>query len=81
MPYIKELDRLGIEDGYIEPETPGQLNFAFTMYIKRYIQQRGSSYETFNDILGALEGCRMEFYRRVVAPYEDEKIKENGDVY
>ena len=41
----------------------------------------GNSYATINDIIGALEGAKMEFYRRVVAPYEDEKIKENGDVY
>ena len=30
---------------------------------------------------GALECAKLEFARRIVAPYEDAKIKENGDVY
>jgi len=30
---------------------------------------------------GMLVTCLLEFYRRVAAPYEDTKIKENGDVY
>ena len=29
---------------------------------------------------GVLELVRLEFYRRVVAPYEDMKREENGDV-
>ena len=29
---------------------------------------------------GAVVFAVLEFYRRVVAPYEDTKIKENGDV-
>ena len=29
----------------------------------------------------ALEGAKLEFYRRIVAPYEELKIKENGEVY
>lgn len=32
-------------------------------------------------VLRALKDAKLEFYRRVVAPYEDLKIKENGDVY
>ena len=30
--------------------------------------------------MGVLECCKLEFYRRVAAPYEDIKIEENGDV-
>jgi len=32
------------------------------------------------DVLGALECAKLEFYRRLVAVYEDVKIRENGDV-
>lgn len=32
-------------------------------------------------VIGALEFALSEFKRRVVAPYEDGKIAENGDVY
>jgi hypothetical protein len=31
-------------------------------------------------VIGALENCKMELYRRKIAPYEDIKIEENGDV-
>jgi hypothetical protein len=34
-----------------------------------------------NDIIGALEACKLEFYRRLVSHYEDIKIRSNGDVY
>lgn len=32
-------------------------------------------------ILGVLSCVQQEFYRRVVAPYEDQKCRENGDVF
>lgn len=31
--------------------------------------------------VGILVCALLEFYRRAVAPYEDNKIKENGDAY
>lgn len=36
---------------------------------------------TDEDTLGVLRCCQLELYRRMVAPYEDKKIQENGDVY
>jgi hypothetical protein len=59
----------------------GELNFVLTSVILDYIDTKGLKYQTINDILGALEGAKAEFYRRVAVPYEDKKIKENGDVY
>lgn len=63
------------------PETPGELNFAITMLLTGYLEKRGVNYVSLNDCMGALEGAKLELYRRVVAPYEDKKIAENGDVY
>jgi predicted DNA-binding protein with PD1-like motif len=79
MPYIRQEDRnyavnMGAEDS-------GDLNFLFTHEIKKYMNLKGVSYKTINDVIGALEGAKLEFYRRVAAPYEDTKIEENGDVY
>jgi hypothetical protein len=34
-----------------------------------------------NEAIGVLECAKLELYRRVAAPYEDEKIAESGDVY
>jgi hypothetical protein len=62
-------------------EDAGELNFLLTRLIMRYANVQGLKYKTINDILGALEGAKMEFYRRVVVKYEDSKREENGDVY
>jgi hypothetical protein len=81
MPYIKPEDRVAL---YFEPsDTPqnaGELNYILTKISHRYWEDNGKNYQAFNDIIGALEGCKLELYRRKVAPYEDIKIKENGDV-
>lgn len=80
MPYIKKDDRDQICLGR-GSRTAGELNFIFSLLIKNYVGDKGESYQTYNDILGALEGAKLELYRRKIAPYEDKKIKENGDVY
>lgn len=45
-----------------------------------YLLTCGIKYKHINDICGVLEAVKAEFYRRVAAPYEDLKIKENKDV-
>jgi len=79
MPYIsKELREEVKLNG---PHNTGELNYSITQIINDYIKQWGLSYKKINDILGALEGAKLEFYRRVAAPYEEEKRAQNGDVY
>jgi hypothetical protein len=39
------------------------------------------NYDNFNEVIGVLECMKLELYRRMIAPYEDTKCKENGDVY
>ena len=85
MPYIKQLRRLqldtvAIEDSKFEINNPGELNYVITRLIDNYHSRRGD-YQSVNDVVGALEGAKLEFYRRVAAPYEDQKAMENGDVY
>jgi hypothetical protein len=84
MPYItKRLRELLVDKDAIHkaPLTPGELNFVLTSAINEYIRTNELSYQTINDIIGALEGAKMEFYRRVAVPYENAKMTENGDVY
>lgn len=78
MPYIPTADRDGAD---LFPNTPGELNFALTKLVITYVEGKGLSYQAINDVLGALEGAKLEFYRRVAVPYENEKIRANGDVY
>lgn len=87
MPYIKQEDRDHIYNdmegaiAIVMPDNPGELNYAITKLVYEYHQRMGGRYQHINDVLGALEGAKLEFYRRVAAPYEDKKIEENGDVY
>lgn len=83
MPYIKQDERY-LLDAHLSAVTPtntGDLNYCFTRLLDKYIQVNGVSYQTFNDIIGSLEGAKLELYRRLVVPYEDRKVKLNGDVY
>lgn len=81
MPYIDQARREELLDCHDWPETPGELNFLITNQLNRYVTQQRLSYQTINDCLGALEGAKLEFYRRIVVPYEEKKRLENGDVY
>ncbi len=80
MPYITQERRNKIE-ATSWPITAGELNYKITREIFKYYEDIEPSYQRINDILGALEGAKMEFYRRIVVPYEDQKIIDNGDVY
>jgi len=82
MPYIKQArrDELAEVDGIASPDVAGELNYEITKLITTYVDQHGLNYQRINDVVGALEGAKLEFYRRVAAPYENDKIKENGDI-
>ena len=81
MPYIKRSDReqLAYKNRYAD--TAGELNYEITMINKHYLSRKGESYQTYNDIVGALTCAKDELYRRKIIPYENKKIKENSDVY
>lgn len=79
MPYITK-DRRRQLNNDISFTGPGDLNYVISSTLIRYLELKGLSYQSINDCLGALEGAKLEFYRRVAAPYEDKKIKENGDL-
>ena len=81
MPYISRMRRADIDAGDSDIESAGELNYRITCRLLDYIQYHKLSYQTINDVLGALEGCKQEFYRRVAVPYEESKKRENGDVY
>lgn len=85
MPYIKQEQRDPL-DPFIEDlvrvsgASAGELNYIITRLIW-ITSSFDPCYTTYNDMLGVLEAVKQEFYRRVVAPYEDRKREENGDVY
>lgn len=84
MPYINFIERDKLETLIQSIQSTniasaGQLNFVISKLLKSYWQDR-KNYQAINDIVGALEGAKAEFQRRTVALYEDQKIKENGDI-
>lgn len=88
MPYVPKADRFrfsavvnALNEEMAKGITPGELNYLLTGIADNYVAVKGKSYTHMNDVLGAFSGASKEFYRRVVAPYEEEKINENGDVY
>lgn len=81
MPYIKQERRDDFFNGFYEPANPGELNYMMTAAALTYIKARGSSYRTYNDVLGVLTAMQHEIYRRLIGPYEDGKIQTNGDVF
>jgi hypothetical protein len=90
MPYIKQEDKKRfdshIEDmvdalsdhGFATP-TPGDVNYVISKIIWELFN-KNRSYTIGNNLIGVLECVKQEFYRRQLAPYEDEKIKSNGDI-
>lgn len=73
----------GLLDSYLHyagATNAGELNYTITVIINKYFKENGNNYQSINDIVGALEGAKLEFYRRTASEYEDKKILENGDV-
>lgn len=85
MPYIKLVDR-DRYDELIEAlarqlinRPCGDVNYVISSLLDKLIEP--VSYTGINDMIGVLECVKQEYYRRVAAPYEDKKIRQNGDVY
>jgi len=85
MPYITQERRAALDDNSLyadpDPMNAGELNYMFTTIALDYILRQGKNYQHINDVIGALEGAKLEFYRRLAVPYENNKVAENGDVY
>jgi hypothetical protein len=86
MPYIVKSHRDYLKENPDKIHSVGELNYQLTQMCLAYLlvntnELIGPSYSNYNSVIGALEACKLEFYRRMVSPYEDKKIQENGDVY
>ena len=87
LPYVKLENRAKYEKALGElidilkslpvEEVDGELNYVVTKILKQIYPLR---YFHINRAIGVLECVKLEFYRRVAAPYEDKKMKESEDV-
>jgi len=89
MPYIEQQHRKRFETGIqmlidslwqFPDGLDGNLNYIISTLLYR-IWLDNQSYEKGNKLIGVLECAKLEFYRRVIANYEDEKNRINGDVF
>lgn len=88
MPYIDPHERAMLEDRIDDLQavilSPGTLNYVVTRLVHDWVLNSTSglpTYSTYNAAIGVLECAKLEMYRRVVSPYEDNKMRTNGDVY
>ena len=81
MPYIEQDKRTSLRNR--APATPGELNYEISRMCDNFIMfnRGGVSYEGLNEVIGVLACVSQELYRRVVAPYEDQKMIAHGDVF
>lgn len=91
MPYVKDFIRSKLEHNinalaediihlhkFEGRDRDGMLNYIITkLLLKCY---PNVSYKVHNEIIGMLECCKQEWYRKQVAPYEDQKEIENGKI-
>jgi hypothetical protein len=59
----------------------GDVNYIITRIADYVFTHSGANYSAGKDVLGTLEAVKLEFYRRRMAPYEDKKAKQNGEVF
>lgn len=83
MPYIATSRRMELDNGNPDhaPISVGDLNYMVTSLVDDWLNNAPKNYERYNAAIGVLESAKLELYRRLVAPYENRKIVENGDVY
>ncbi|MFO7728791.1 MAG: hypothetical protein R6X11_10745 [Desulfonatronovibrio sp.] len=84
MPYIKQ-DRRSVFDGMLQElaenvQNEGELNYCIYKLSRLIIKRTGKSYANLSMCSSAMEHAKLEWYRKVLSPYEDEKIRENGDI-
>ena len=86
MPYIPSEERESLDDiakalvnQLRTGNFRGRLNYFISSVAQGLIKHKGISYSFINDFVGVLECVKLELYRRVAIPYEDEKKETNGD--
>lgn len=83
MPYIPRLERIPLDQiihlmgQYIPIDKPGYVAYVLFGWFRRYIKARWINFCIF---AGTLLLTILEVYRRMGAPYEDERRAEHGDV-
>lgn len=90
MPYVAEANRAHL-DTEIEAllaqlkrvpdnKVDGDLNYTISRLVAGTLGKAGWRYHLQARAIAVFEAAKLEFYRRVVGPYEDQAIAKNGDI-
>jgi hypothetical protein len=83
MPYITHDDRtaygplLKQMELALAGKPKGHLTYVLYVIARRFVQEQ--RYATLSEARSAIGDAYDEFYRRLLAPYEDKQIEKNGD--
>lgn len=84
MPYIpqknRDLFQPELEECLQNINNKGDLTFCVYFLAFKVAQRRGLSYTNLSTAISCLEDAAVELRRRHLNPYEDAKIRENGDI-
>ena len=80
MPYIPRESKERIEAWGGEPVGVGDLTYVIYKAAINHFNKSQRRYADHAEVIAALECAKLEFARQHLAPYEDKKIQENGDV-
>jgi hypothetical protein len=85
MPYItptrRDMIRRQVRELLEEVENlqSGDITYLFTEILLQWLGD-SAKYDDYAQAVGILETAKLELYRRKIAPYEDIKKEENGDI-
>lgn len=83
MPYVDEHWRKVLDEGGT-PQSVGQLTYAVLVPVRKHLEYLSGfgevRYADLAGVIAALDNAKEEFRRRVLNPYEDVKIEEEGDI-
>jgi hypothetical protein len=88
MPYISRKDRPQYQEiltslAELVPQDrmqrPGHINYIVSLLLEK-VYGKELRYADHNEVVGVLNCIALEFYRQKTAPYEELKIKEEGDL-
>ena len=84
MPYIRQAERIPI-DRIVKKLVPlikakGDLNYTVCELIGQLILNTKISYTQISEWIDTLPDAEAELRRRLLDPYENQKVIENGDV-
>ncbi len=86
MPYISQKDRAVYDEAiyalavHLVGIPAGHITYAISKMFSIMIKESGESYATYNALVGVLECVKLELYRTRIAPYEEVKRHENGEI-